>query len=333
MDTASITADYQAKSADCARLLKEVTHQLNHLVDDAAVTLGTPIEGRVKSLPSLLEKKDSKDRAFAAVTDVTDLIGLRVTLLFHRELTAIDALVQEMFEVIERTDAADRLDATQFGYQSLHYVLKVKSEWLKMPSFRGLTDYVFELQLRTLAQHIWAVASHKLQYKREAGVPLPIRRSINRVSALLEMVDLEFDRVLIERERYTQEAQARGDDSPLNVDIVAVVLDLFLPLKNKDEDGEPYDELLAELAGAGVSTVGQLIDLLNDTKIHREREESIRANEEPIDDPEASWDRTLNRHTLGVYFTHAGLLRIGMEEKFGKEKMRAMRRTMRWNQA
>jgi ppGpp synthetase/RelA/SpoT-type nucleotidyltranferase len=61
---------------------------------------------------------------------------------------------------------------------------------------------VFELQLRTLAQHIWAVASHKLQYKREASVPVPIRRSINRVSALLEMVDLEFDRVLLEREQY-----------------------------------------------------------------------------------------------------------------------------------
>lgn len=53
-----------------------------------------------------------------------------------------------------------------------------------------------EVQVRTVTQHVWAAASHVLQYKQEASVPLPVRRSIYRVSALLETVDLEFERVL-----------------------------------------------------------------------------------------------------------------------------------------
>jgi ppGpp synthetase/RelA/SpoT-type nucleotidyltranferase len=331
MDAASIASDYQSKAADCSRLLREVRHQLEHLIDGAAVTLGTPIEGRVKALASIVEKQKSKERQISSVTDFTDLVGLRVTLLFHRDLRAVDALLHEIFDVVEREDAAERLEATKFGYQSLHYVLKVKGEWLPVPSFRGLADYVFELQLRTLAQHIWAVASHKLQYKRELSVPAPIRRSINRVSALLEMVDLEFDRVLSQREEYAKEPSE--SESILNVDLLTTVLDTLLPVKNRDDENEPYDELLAELAAVGIDTVGKLADLLTETKIARETMEARRAAEEPVDDPEASWDRTIARHEQGVYFTHAGLVRISMDEKFGDDEMRALRRKVRWSLA
>jgi ppGpp synthetase/RelA/SpoT-type nucleotidyltranferase len=327
MDDASITADYHAKSSGCERFLKEVRHQLDHIVAEAAVTLGTPIEGRIKSLPSILEKRKSKEVSITSVTDFTDLIGLRVTLLFHRDLKTVDGLVQKMFDVVERTDTAERLDATQFGYQSLHYVLKVKEHWLQIPSFRGLESNVLELQLRTLAQHIWAVASHKLQYKREASVPLPIRRSISRVSALLEMVDLEFDRVLIEREQYVREPSESA--SILNVDLLASVLDLLLPDKNKDEDGEPYDKLLAELMAVGISTVGNLVDLISETRDEVEKDESRRALEDPVDDPEASWERTIGRYERGVYFTHAGLVRLAMEAKYGADTVRTLRRKVR----
>ena len=113
----------------------------------------------------------------------------------------------------------------QFGYQSWHYVIAFPEKWLSVPSlcdFRGLRA---ELQLRTIAQHLWAAASHKLQYKAESSVPLPIRRSIHRVSALLETVDLEFDRVLQEREDYLKQAASRQPTKPINVDVLAQILD------------------------------------------------------------------------------------------------------------
>ena len=73
-------------------------------------------------------------------------------------------------------------------------------DWLNVPTFREFKGLRAELQIRTLAQQLWAAASHKLQYKRESSVPYPIRRSIHRVAALLETVDLELERVLSERD-------------------------------------------------------------------------------------------------------------------------------------
>ena len=101
-------------------------------------------------------------------------------------------------------------------YQSLHYIIRIPKHWLKVSTFADLGELKAEIQLRTLAQHIWAATSHKLQYKHEDSVPPPIRRSIYRVSALLETVDLEFERVLAERGTYIEEsAKGTVQDEPL----------------------------------------------------------------------------------------------------------------------
>ena len=102
-----------------------------------------------------------------------------------------------------------------------------------------------------------AVASHYLQYKREKSVPLEVRRSINRVSALLETVDLEFERVLNERDVYVTGITSVSPEERLNVNVLKAMLDENLPLANRTND-EAYDELVAELESVGVVNVGGL---------------------------------------------------------------------------
>ncbi|WP_369928446.1 GTP pyrophosphokinase family protein [Xanthomonas sp. NCPPB 2632] len=323
MDEQAIVADYEHRRPDCERFLREITHQVGHLIDESGVSLGAPVEGRVKTLASLLEKVERKERTIASATDFPDLVGVRITLLFHRDLEVIDDVLATHFEVIERADTADRLEASQFGYQSLHFILKVRPEWASLPSFRRLSDYVFEVQLRTLAQHIWAVASHKLQYKREASVPLPLRRSISRASALLEMVDLEFDRVLNEREKYVTEPNT--EDALLNVDLLAATLDAIFPAKNKDAEREKYDEMLKELGDKNIIKVADLKKLVSETWPKVKAEEEIRVAKAlalfesmPMSDEVRS--RRLARNADGVFFTHTGLLRNAMKVKWPIKK-------------
>src|SRR6185437_7926382 len=129
-------------------------------------------------------------------------------------------------------------------------------------TFAALGELQIEIQVRTLAQHIWAAASHKLQYKHEQSVPPPLRRSIHRVSALLEIVDLEFERVLLERREYVGEKVAAPAGSErLNVDLVEITLGEIFPPENR-EDQEAYDELLDELFSMGIETVKQLREML-----------------------------------------------------------------------
>ena len=180
-----------------------------------------------------------------------------------------------------------------------------------------LGELQVEVQVRTLAQHIWAAASHKLQYKHEASVPPPLRRTINRVSALLETVDLEFDRVISERKNYQESGIAETTGSePLNVDLLASMLAQVFPPENRKSD-ENYDVLLGDLSNLSVNTVddlNRLLDKHKDAAIARDKEEVKKR----LEDDDYS-NTTNERMEIGVFFAHVGLARAVLREEFGSD--------------
>jgi ppGpp synthetase/RelA/SpoT-type nucleotidyltranferase len=313
-----LKAEYGAKAPLAQGLIDCLVEQLSTLLRQNDVALGVPMETRVKTWDSLAEKLRRKSITLGSVCELEDFAGLRIILLFRDDLVKMDELIRCNLDVIKAENAADRLDATQFGYQSNHYIVRIPAVWAEIPSYAGLTELCAELQVRTLAQHIWAAASHKLQYKREESVPPELRRTIHRVSALLETVDLEFSRVLSEREDYLR--AARGDvDLPLNVDLVAFIMNETLPEENLEAGDEPYDHLLSNLKRLGVGSTREFRDLL--TK-HRKKilddEKTMLAQWKASGRaPSAQWmDERVQR---GVYFSHAGLVRKALREEFGDD--------------
>ena len=175
-----------------------------------------------------------------------------------------------------------------------------------------------EIQVRTVAQHLWAEASHKLQYKSETSVPEPVLRAIFRVSALLETVDLEFDRVLDERDLYRQKLDPKALIDNLNADSLEVLLDSILPPQNKNKK-EEYGELLIELSALGIKSPDELEKLLNknlDEVLEKDsREVRRRAIEKDfIEDDEES--RVIEK---GVFFVHTVLVRSAFDLEFGSD--------------
>ena len=253
MDQIKLRTQHQDNAGRAERLRDVITTQLLELFKLHNITLGVPIESRIKDWPSISEKIERKDIHLDNIFDLQDLIGIRSILLFKRDLTLVNSLIAENFEVISSEDTGDRLGESEFGYQSQHHIVRIPKSWLSLPSLKGLNEFFIEIQVRTVAQHIWAAASHKLQYKQSAGVPPPVRRAINRVSALLETIDLEFERVLNEREEYVASSQTSAlEEEALNVDNLAKILIDTLPLENIYEE-ENYDDLLRELTTLGVS--------------------------------------------------------------------------------
>lgn len=184
----NLELEYRGLVALADTFCTEVSRQVSHLLTDAGVTLGFPIESRVKSWASIVEKCDRKDLHLTALSDLNDLVGLRVVLLFRRDVVATCSLLEGHFEIVESYDTQERLQEDQFGYSSRHFVVRLPHRWLTIPTFSQLGPLKAEIQVRTVAQHIWAAASHTLQYKQEQNVPVPVRRSMSRVSALLETV-------------------------------------------------------------------------------------------------------------------------------------------------
>ena len=310
-----LQSEYYVIAPLAERFNGSLRDELEELLKANKISLGVPIEFRVKKLESIVEKIERKMLSLESVTDLPDLIGLRLILLFSRDVVKTCDLISKTFNVLEKEDTQERLGESQFGYQSYHYLIQLPKNWLSVPSLASVGQFKAEIQIRTVAQHIWAAAAHVLQYKQESNVPVPVRRSIHRVSAILETVDLEFERVLDARESYISSIKPDQEQELLNVDLLANTLDSLLPSVNKLEP-EPYSDLLPELLHFGIDSTEKLkafiqAHLKQALKVDAALAEKFSSRSESF-----SPDRAL-RVKKGVYFAHVGLTRRMLREAFG----------------
>ncbi|WP_339879015.1 RelA/SpoT domain-containing protein [Pseudidiomarina gelatinasegens] len=303
-----LNLEYQKISPVAQRFKQSMVDQISELIRKNNISLGVPIESRVKSLSSIENKVFRKSKSIQKLSQLDDFVGIRLILLFKTDVDLACDLIAKNFEVLELEDTSHRLADNEFGYQSNHLIIEMPGSWLTVPSFVEFNGFKVEVQIRTLSQHIWAAASHKLQYKSESSVPGPLKRSIHRASALLETVDLELQRLLEQRTEYIQQQTLEESNSDtINVDILENILDEALPRANKLESGEDLSDLLQELIMDGFETpdeIKALIDKHIRTVLSEDRK---RANNDH-DDPEE-----IERAKMGVFFTHAGLVRGCME--------------------
>jgi putative GTP pyrophosphokinase len=302
-----------------AQLDDELHHQLAQLLGQAAVPLGFPIQHRVKTWSSITEKLQRVPLSLNGLRTLQDLVGFRIILQFRRDVERVCSLIEQNLKIVERYDTVERLREDQFGYSSVHFVVEVPALWLAVPTMARLADLRAEIQVRTTAQHIWAEASRTLQYKSKEAVPQALKRSIYRVSALLETVDLEFERVLAGRDAYRAKvAQTAPTTERLDVDTLAQVVDASWPSANKNAAGEEYADLLADLAAMGIRTPSALREIISrwrDSVLAHETATVAESRSKPEDlkhfPPIFS-----ERINDGVYFTHAGLTRMAISKEF-----------------
>jgi len=319
-----IKSDYHntLPTADNFRLA--VIDQVMGLITKNDIALGVPIESRIKSLSSIEGKISRKPSTPLSVLDFDDLVGLRLILIFKEDVKKTCDILTNTFEVIESEDTSDRLGENEFGYQSNHLILSMPEAWLHVPTLSDFSKMKVEVQVRTLSQHTWATASHKLQYKQEKNVPLPLKRSIHRLSALLETVDLELERLLYERRNYINEEISNAiEKDRLNVNIIEAICDNTLPEKNKLEGDEAYSEIMDELFNLGVETPSELSVLIKKNINTVLKQDRKYASEAQFTQPE------IDRAAAGVFFTHCGLVRGCMDQEFGDSSKNLRRKKSR----
>jgi putative GTP pyrophosphokinase len=306
-----LEAEYQEKQPLYTKLCSELVTQLNELMSEAGVSLAFPIEYRVKTWKSIYEKCLRKILNPKEIREIPDIAGIRIILLFKHDLDKACEIIERNFEILQKEDALQRLGPDKFGYGSIHYELLLDEKWLSVPSLRRLRGLQAEVQVRTASQHIWATVSHLLQYKQESDVPVPIRRSINRAAAILEIVDLEFERLLNERENYLSQIESIDENETLNTDTLRHLLDKVLPEKNK-LGNEDYAELLKDLRLFKVTTVRGLKDIItrNWDSMIKEEEKQCSLNLDIVE---------TERQIKGVYFNHMGLVREALRSEFGTD--------------
>lgn len=313
--------DYEARQASAKRFCSALVEQIKELTSQNNISLAVPIESRVKSWSSIRAKIEGSNLKLKDILQLNDFVGIRLILLFKRDLERCSKLIEKNLKIIKKEDTASRLGESQFGYQSYHYVIKLPKKWLSTPTLRDFPEYQAEIQVRTIAQHIWAAASHYLQYKQEDNIPKTVRRSIYRVSALLEVVDLEFERVLSEREQYIKELKPETYDETLNVDLLKEILDAFLPIENRG-DYEDYSGLIQLLSKCGIEKPSDLISLISEKleialQIDDKKAGIVKKSSESFKGLYNKYE--IDRASRGIFHNHTDLIQMMVGSKFKKE--------------
>jgi len=318
-DIARFEEEYRGLAPMLPAFGDELERQLIKVVANAGVTLGFPIQKRVKTWESIAEKFSRTGLNLPSVAALQDLVGFRVILVFLPDLAKVAAAIEGTFSVVRQYDTTERLSADQFGYSSLHFVVRMPSAWAAVPTMSQFPNLAAEVQVRTVAQHIWAEASTRLQYKHESSVPRVLRRGICRVSALLETVDLEFASFLSDRDKYREEiGTPNREPTSLDSDILEKVLDLLLPASHKAKQ-EAYGLLLSDLRAMGIEATDKLRAL-----VVKRLDEALKHDAEVVagiqgDDKEyvSRYRGDPARVKGGVFFTHVGLVREILSKEFG----------------
>lgn len=186
------------------------------------------ISGRVKTRQSLQEKIARKGK-YSSLSEITDLMGIRIISYFDDDLSKIANLIEDNFyiDVDNSIDKRNSLDPDRFGYMSMHYVVRLNDERLSLRENESYRDTKFEIQVRTVLQHGWAEVEHDLGYKLKSEVPDHIRRKFSQAASLLELSDRLFSEIRQEISLYETDIAQKVQHS-LDVPIDDASLSIYL---------------------------------------------------------------------------------------------------------
>lgn len=211
------------------------TGRLGELINDlmqASEVSSYILEKRTKELESFRKKISSAERIYEdPMHQVTDLSGIRIILKSIKDIESVEEILMREFNIdpMKSVRKGYDLDPDQFGYRSDHFVLCLKPPRSILPEWEQFAGIWAEVQVRTVLQHAWALISHSFDYKSEREVPDQTRRQLFRVSALLEVADIELDRYISSAQSLLEDYKDRlfeeGESLELNVDSLRAFLE------------------------------------------------------------------------------------------------------------
>lgn len=234
------------------------------LLDDAGIDY-LSVTGRTKSVASFAAKANRSADGLPLypdpLTQITDLIGVRVITYVHNDVAAVADLLADELDLLDDRDLGEETARSgRFGYASRHLLVRVRDDDAQ---HADLASHRASVQVRTVLQHAWAEFEHDIRYK--GNVPEDAAADLDRrftlAAGLIELADREFSTI-----RARIQAAAPGSPTEAEADhIVGQELATFLAGHYSDagwSHTDHYDWIADLLAQLGIDSVDDLADLL-----------------------------------------------------------------------
>lgn len=247
---------------------------------DAAVALSAYLEDLCRRLriSGIVEAREKGIGSFAKKIylndykrpweEITDKVGARIIVGNLKDVQtlreALEGGAAADLKAREIVDKSEEAAEDKLHYPGIHAQVTVPG--LQTRDGQAIEA---ELQLRTRGQDLWAVVSHKLDYKGAVTPAKQTRRRILRLSVLTEMFDQEVSTAMDElvadpayvNARYLQLAEAeylRFVGEPSNDLLSLEVIGAILPAIGTGQDSDSYGEDLREFVESNADKLQQI---------------------------------------------------------------------------
>lgn len=235
---------FRALLPSLKKIEKQAYNKVKKALDEQGIYV-TAIEHRVKSESSLAGKLLLKGAKYHSINDITDLVGFRIITFYSDDVDKVAIIAKKTFEIDwkESVDKRKLHELNSFGYNSLHYICRLRT---KDPVLKNVR---FELQMRTALQHVWSTIEHDTGYKGNVKILDEHRRQFSRLAGMLELIDDEFSRLRNEITEYRRNVQSLVQSGKL--DDVALTVDSFKSYL----ETHPFDRLNQRIASVNQAEI------------------------------------------------------------------------------
>jgi ppGpp synthetase/RelA/SpoT-type nucleotidyltranferase len=236
------------------------------------------VYSRTKAAGSVRRRVEERD---LVLEDLPDLIGVRVLVLHRGEIDLVESALEPFRRLAKREESRHFQQVGRAsGYAGIAYMKIPLSTTLRSAARRRGTEQDpavqacisevghlhWELQIHTAMQEAWSRLSHARFYKDQQGVPFPSWLALQRLAAVVDLVDEQLSRIDsgVEVERGRAQDLIRRADSRDAVHLDEYVLSLTQNI---------WDDRLAELrdlgraAGFRVSEWPELVRVGDETEL------------------------------------------------------------------
>lgn len=249
----AILQEYRDNRPVFEKMLTIVRSKLEESIRECGLYIAA-VEARIKAEDSLAGKLEKKGYKYGSLSDITDILGLRIITFYTDEVDKVAALVDRLFDVDWENSVDKRkmhkLDS--FGYQSLHYVCRIPASLHREDGCPELNEIRFEIQMRTALQHVWSTLDHDTGYKSGVDVPREYLRSMNCLAGMLELADEQFSQIRTNINNYRRQVQSlvssgNFSEVQLNSDSYGSYLNL-----------KPFDKLARKIAAINQAEIQEV---------------------------------------------------------------------------
>jgi len=226
---------------------ERIKNLLQSLIDENNIKYHL-IESRTKSIESFKGKILRKDNKYSnPIEEMTDLAGVRIILYYQDDVEKIEEILKKEF-IIDEENSIDKgklLKTNEFGYQSVHYVIKLSDKRSTLIEWKRFSTFKAEVQIRTVLQHSWASISHELEYKKNYEIPSILQRKLFRLASLIELADEEFKYVRDQHNELVDKiTQGKSSDSDESIELLEELN--LLTLKKYFEESANVEKIAKE---------------------------------------------------------------------------------------